>query len=1034
MHRQTLSSVAVLLLVGVLGVSCGDEKPQPPANRAPTVNSLTAQPTEVASGGPVTLALDASDPDGNELTYTWKQEPASPAGTFSSMRSPVWTAPQVTTDTFFVLGVTVADGRGGTDSGSVTVKVLAPAPANHAPVLSAGPSATPDSLASASPVELSVTATDADHDALTYAWTQEPASPAGTFNDAASRTPTWVAPTVTSTQLFTLRVTVSDGQGGSVQGEIAVTVNPSTPANEPPVISEGPTAAPASLKSLEQTQLAVSATDAENDSLTYTWMQEPASPAGTFSNASARLTRWTAPTVGSTRTFTLKVVISDGNGGSVQGQVAVTVAPLPTNHAPIIVAGPTASPVSLQSAQQTNLSVSTMDEDGDTLTYAWTQEPASPAGTFSDASSRTPSWTAPPVSSAQSFLLKVTVSDGRGGSIQGQVQVDVTPPPPPNHAPVISTGPSASPSSVVGPAPVQLSVSAADEDNDTLTYAWTQEPASPAGTFSDASVRTPTWTAPTVSSSQSFTLKVTVSDGRGGTVQGQVGVTVAPPVPANQAPAITAGPTATPASLKSTEQTQLSVTASDADNDTLTYAWTQEPASPEGTFSDTSARTPSWTAPTVSGSQSFTLKVSVSDGRGGTVQGQVDVTVAPLVPPNQAPVISEGPTASPGSLQSGAFTQLSVTATDADNDTLTYAWTQEPASPAGVFGDTSARTPTWKAPTVNSSQTFTLKVTVSDGKGGSVQGTVDVTVNPLPPNRAPTITAGPTASPSPVPEQQSVSLSVTAADEDGDTLTYAWTQVSPASPQGAFSSTSEATPTWTAPDVNADTIYTLRVTITDGQGGSVQGTMDITVQKVNRAPNVGSSISAPDTLRAGDTGTFSITASDPDGDALTYSWSQTAPATQGTFVSSSTPSSAQWFSPAIGTQTSFTLSVTVSDGTAEVVRTVTVPVTLPHYAADIQSIWNSVPSCISCHGTSGGLNLAAATSHGNLVNANTVNATCSSLKRVSPGDPDNSSLVRKLEGTTCGNRMPRNNPTHFDTRPGELVRIRSWILAGANNN
>jgi hypothetical protein len=1020
----------VLLLVGVLGVSCGDEKPQPPANRAPTVNSLTAQPTEVASGGTITLALDASDPDGNELTYTWKQEPAEPAGAFSSTRSPVWTAPHVTTDTFFVLSVTVADGKGGTDSGSVTVKVLAPGPANHAPVLSEGPTASPDSLASASPVELSVTATDADNDALTYAWTQAPASPAGTFNDAASRTPTWVAPTVTTSQLFTLKVTISDGKGGSVQGEVAVTVNPSTPDNAAPVLSEGPTAAPASLKSLEQTQLSVTATDAENDSLTYTWLQEPASPAGTFSDASARLTKWTAPTVGSTRVFTLKVVISDGNGGSVQGQVDVTVAPLPTNQPPVITAGPSASPVALQSAQQTQLSVSASDEDP--LTYTWTQEPASPAGTFSDATSRTPSWTAPTVSGAQSFLLKVTVSDGRGGSIQGQVQVDVTPPPPPNHAPVISAGPTASPSSVVGPVPVQLTVSASDEDGDTLAYAWTQEPASPAGSFSDATVRSPTWTAPTVSSSQTFTLKVTVSDGKGGSVQGQVDVTVAPPVPANQAPAITAGPTATPASLKSTEQTQLAVTATDADNDSLSYTWTQEPASPAGTFSDASARTPSWTAPTVSGTQTFTFRVTVSDGRGGTAQGQVDVTVAPLAPPNQAPVITEGPTATPASLQSGNFTQLGVTATDADGDALTYAWTQEPASPAGSFSSTAARTPTWKAPTVSSAQTFTLKVTVSDGRGGSVQGQVDVTVNPIPPNHAPTITAGPSASASTVPEQQSVDLSVTAADEDNDTLSYLWSQVSPASPQGAFSSTSAANPTWTAPDVNANTVYTLRVTILDGRGGSVQGTVDVTVQKVNRAPNVGN-ISSPTTLRAGDTGSFSVTATDPDGDALTYAWTQTAPATQGTFVGGSTASSAQWYSPSVGAQTSFTLSVSVTDGQGEpVVRTVSVPVTVPRYT-DVQSIWSTSSLCTGCHGSAGGLNLGAS-SYANLVNVNTVNATCNTLKRVTPGDPNNSSLVRKLEGTTCGTRMPSNNPSHFTNNPGQLVRIRSWILAGASND
>jgi hypothetical protein len=54
--------------------------------------------------------------------------------------------------------------------------------------------------------------------------------------------------------------------------------------------------------------------------------------------------------------------------------------------------------------------------------------------------------------------------------------------------------------------------------------------------------------------------------------------------------------------------------------------------------------------------------------------------------------------------------------------------------------------------------------------------------------------------------------------------------------------------------------------------------------------------------------------------------------------------------------------------------------------------------------------------------------------RVVPGDPDASALVKKLAGTDCGTRMPRNAQGHFDAHPGELVRIRSWILGGAAND
>ncbi|MFP2903618.1 Ig-like domain-containing protein [Pyxidicoccus sp. 3LFB2] len=403
-------------------------------------------------------------------------------------------------------------------------------------------------------------------------------------------------------------------------------------------------------------------------------------------------------------------------------------------------------------------------------------------------------------------------------------------------------------------------------------------------------------------------------------------------------------------------------------------------------------------------------------------------------PENRPPTLT-GPTVQAAQVGAGEAVALTLDAADADGDTLTYAWLQTPASPAGTFSSTTAQSPTWTAPTVDGEQRFTLGVTVTDGKGGSVQGQVAVDVLPPvdPGNTAPTLTQRPSASPSTVGRQQATTLAVAAADVDGDTLTYTWEQTAPASPVGTFSSTSVAGPTWTAPDVDSGT-FTLRVTVSDGKGGSVRDTVDVSVQGQNRAPTVAATITAPGTLLAGATGAFSITASDADGDTLTYAWTQQAPATQGTWVGATTGNSAQWYSPAVGTQTSFTLSVSVTDGkSAPVVRTVTVPVTVPRYATDIQTVW-STANCTGCHPTSGGLNLSAASSYSNLVNVTARVAACNTLSRVKPSAPDDSVLVRKLEGTACGTRMPRNNTTYFDQNPGLLVRVRSWILAGALND
>ncbi|WP_375761016.1 Ig-like domain-containing protein [Corallococcus exercitus] len=296
------------------------------------------------------------------------------------------------------------------------------------------------------------------------------------------------------------------------------------------------------------------------------------------------------------------------------------------------------------------------------------------------------------------------------------------------------------------------------------------------------------------------------------------------------------------------------------------------------------------------------------------------------------------------------------------------------------------------------------------------------------PNTPPTLT-GPTVQAASVTSGTPVAMTLEASDADGDALTYSWTQL-PASPAGTFDNPSAAQPSWTAPDVEGAQSFTLKVTVSDGKGGSTEGTLDVSVRKTNQVPTV--SVTAPTSLVAGTTGTLTVTASDPDGDPLTYTWTQLAPGTPGTWVGGTTGASAQWYSPVVATQTEFTFSVSVSDGVGlPVVRNVTLPVSVPRYGADVQAVWSSV-ECTKCHGKAGALSLAAGSSHASLINV--TSRACGSLQRVTPGDPDNSALIRKMEGTACGDRMPTGKPEYFDQHPGLNVLVRSWILAGAAND
>ena len=98
--------------------------PPPPdmPNREPTV-SVSCDPCEVQFGEEVRLRADASDPDGDRLTYRW----SSPVGDFqdSANRATTrWEAPEQAGPV--PINVTVTDGRGGSGSDTANIRVNAP--------------------------------------------------------------------------------------------------------------------------------------------------------------------------------------------------------------------------------------------------------------------------------------------------------------------------------------------------------------------------------------------------------------------------------------------------------------------------------------------------------------------------------------------------------------------------------------------------------------------------------------------------------------------------------------------------------------------------------------------------------------------------------------------------------------------------------------------------------------------------------------------------------------------------------------------
>lgn len=109
-----------------------------------------------------------------------------------------------------------------------------------------------------------------------------------------------------------------------------------------------------------------------------------------------------------------------------------------------------------------------------------------------------------------------------------------------------------------------------------------------------------------------------------------------------------------------------------------------------------------------------------------------------------------------------------------------------------------------------------------------------------------------------------------------------------------------------------------------------------------------------------------------------------------------------------------------------------VTATLVSFANQVQPIFTN--NCVNagCHPGGGApFSLAAGVSYGQLVNQDASVGSCQGQKRVQPGDANNSVLVKRLEGSACGNRMPLGGSA---LSSASIQLIRDWITQGALNN
>ena len=513
--------------------------------------------------------------------------------------------------------------------------------------------------------------------------------------------------TVLNPYLFVDSVAGTTTLNGTPFGPVAPDESAPAPAgNTSPIASD----ATASVDEDSSVAIALSATDADGDALTYA-VDNPSHGTVSLSGTTATYT----PTADYTGSDSFTYTVSDG---AATDTATVTVTVNNVNEAPVA----SNAAASVDEDSSVAIALSATDADGDALTYA-VDNPSH--GTVS-LSGTTATYT-PTADYTGSDSFTYTVSDG-AATDTATVTVTVNNV---NEAPVASNAAA----SVDEDSSVAIALSATDADGDALTYA-VDNPSH--GTVS-LSGTTATYT-PTADYTGSDSFTYTVSDGAA-TDTATVTVTVnnvnEAPVASNAA-----------ASVDEDSSVAIALSATDADGDALTYA-VDNPS--HGTVS-LSGTTATYT-PTAdyTGSDSFTY--TVSDGA-ATDTATVTVTVNNV---NEAPVASNAA----ASVDEDSSVAIALSATDADGDALTYAVDNPSHGTVSLSGTTATYTPTAD---YTGSDSFTY--TVSDGAATDT-ATVTVTVNNV--NEAP-VASNAAAS---VDEDSSVAIALSATDADGDALTYA---------------------------------------------------------------------------------------------------------------------------------------------------------------------------------------------------------------------------------------------------------------------
>jgi hypothetical protein len=408
-----------------------------------------------------------------------------------------------------------------------------------------------------------------------------------------------------------------------------------------------------------------------------------------------------------------------------------------------------------------------------------------------------------------------------------------------------------------------------DADGDILAYEWTQIAGTPT-TINDAD-KAIAWIRPQALGQLKFLLNVT--DGFGGWSTDSVLVDVY-----NLPPNADAGTDF--AAYRNVSVALDGSGSSDPNSDPLTFEWNQT-AGPNVTINLPNTARP-WFVATLLGNYSFVL--NVTDTYGAWDTAEVNVTFN-----NGPPVAVAGPNQT---APRGSIVQLNGSMSyDPDSDPITYGWFRSSGPLVTINNATDAVA--WIQPVLQGIYEFTLRVVDSFGAPSLDKTNVTIVGNP------PIAVTGPDQ----VAFRGDVVLldGSASSDPDGGSLTFLWTQA--AGPVVSISNADSALATFVPAALG---VHRFVLNITNDVGLWDIAETNVTV--VNRPPvaDAGPDRNVLKNVLATLDGSGS---SDPDGDSLTFSWTQTAGPTA-SLSGATTPRPT--FTPRLSGR--YTFELNVSDG------------------------------------------------------------------------------------------------------------------------